>query len=156
MHHTPGAAVPDSGCPFFYKMFRYHTASVSLPIQAAAVCYRMGIGDVEFLLVRTSSGKWTFPKGCVEPGFSHRQIAAKEALEEAGVIGSVAATHLHVYLHPKGSCKKRSPQEFAVKAFLLQVKTLRDPQEVWRKPTWFTAREAKKSPFLETGTQICG
>ena len=39
---------------------------------------------VEFLLVNTSSGKWTFPKGRIEPTLSASESAAREAWEEAG------------------------------------------------------------------------
>src|SRR5258706_7336546 len=52
--------------------------------QVAAVCYRVRGTEIEFLLVRTGSGHWTFPKGGVEPGLTHAQAAALEAFEEAG------------------------------------------------------------------------
>src|SRR5262249_27106253 len=55
--------------------------------QVAAVCYQVRRGGIEFLLVRTNSGHWTFPKGSTEPGLTHAQAAALEAFEEAGVHG---------------------------------------------------------------------
>ena len=51
--------------------------------QVAAVCYRVRRSDIEFLLVRTNSGHWTFPKGKAEPGLTHAQAVALEAFEEA-------------------------------------------------------------------------
>jgi len=53
--------------------------------QVAAVCYQISKRGLEFLLVRTRNGRWTFPKGSVESGLTHAQAAALEAFEEAGV-----------------------------------------------------------------------
>ena len=44
--------------------------------QVAAVCYRFGERGLEFLLVQTRGGRWTFPKGGAEPGLTHAQAAA--------------------------------------------------------------------------------
>lgn len=55
----------------------------------AAVCFRILSTGIEFLLVRTRHGRWTFPKGGVEPGFTYAQAAAMEAYEEAGVHGRI-------------------------------------------------------------------
>ena len=57
--------------------------------QVAAVCYQISKGGLEFLLVRTRNGRWTFPKGSVESGLTHAQAAALEAFEEAGVHGRI-------------------------------------------------------------------
>jgi len=54
------------------------------PIQVAAVCYCRKAGSTRFLLVRTTSGRWTFPKGRLEDGLSRAQVAALEAFEEGG------------------------------------------------------------------------
>src|SRR6266404_2484113 len=43
--------------------------------QVAAVCYRKRSPVTEFLLVNTNKGKWTFPKGCMEP---HISIARRQ------------------------------------------------------------------------------
>lgn len=55
--------------------------------QVAAVCYRVRGSGIEFLLIRTRGGRWTFPKGGIEPGLTYAQAAALEAFEEAGVHG---------------------------------------------------------------------
>src|ERR1700736_3305065 len=55
--------------------------------QVAAVCYRVRKAEIEFLLVQTRNGRWSFPKGSAEPGLTHAQAAALEAFEEAGVHG---------------------------------------------------------------------
>src|SRR5438270_2298976 len=57
--------------------------------QVAAVCYRLRGSQIEFLLVQTDAGRWTFPKGNAEPGLTQAQSAALEAFEEAGVHGRI-------------------------------------------------------------------
>lgn len=118
--------------------------SARLPYQVAAVCYRRGTSGIEFLLVNTDGGRWTFPKGGIEPHLSPSEAAANEALEEAGAVGAVDRAHFHVYLHSKGVFwKKRGVRQFAVKAFLLEVRRAGTPEEPLRNPTWFNAEEAK-------------
>src|SRR5271165_2413808 len=58
-------------------------------VHVAAVCYRVRGGELEFLLVRTRNGHWTFPKGRVDQDATNADAAAREAYEEAGVRGSV-------------------------------------------------------------------
>lgn len=127
-------------------MPRFRLHNHSLPFQVAAVCYRQRGFSIEFLLVNTNgSGKWTFPKGSPDSQISHSQAAQREALEEAGAIGSIQPRHFHLYIHSKGVFWKSSGvQEFVVKAFLLEVKELRRPHESDRNPTWFSADHAKK------------
>jgi 8-oxo-dGTP pyrophosphatase MutT (NUDIX family) len=126
----------------------------ALPLQVAAVCYRRRGSVVQFLLVNTNGGgKWTFPKGDPDPRLSHSQAAEREALEEAGVVGSIEARHFHLYIHSKGVFwKPPGAQEFVVKAFLLEVEQLRQPHELQRNPTWFTPEEAKQ--VLSKGREV--
>ncbi len=109
-------------------------------VQVAAVCYRRKSRTTQFLLVRASSGRWTFPKGHVEPGLSHAAVAALEAFEEAGVTGKVDPQPFGVYLHKKSSLAA----EVRVHTFLLEVRRARSPQEIHRVPRWFSPKAAKK------------
>jgi 8-oxo-dGTP pyrophosphatase MutT (NUDIX family) len=111
--------------------------------KAAAVCYRRRGVSVEFLLVNTDSGRWTFPKGTVEEHLGPRDSAALEAVEEAGALGRISREHFCSYLHAKKSCRRGSGNEYVVAAFLLHVEELVKPEEGHRNPTWFSAREAK-------------
>jgi 8-oxo-dGTP pyrophosphatase MutT (NUDIX family) len=43
------------------------------------------------LMIHDSYGRWTFPKGLIEPGETPRQAALRELLEETGVGGSILA-----------------------------------------------------------------
>ena len=44
---------------------------------------------IEVLLVTTSSGRWSIPKGTIDIGHQPHETASVEALEEAGVIGVI-------------------------------------------------------------------
>ena len=123
-------------------------------MQVAAICYRRRGAGVEFLLVNTNGGsKWTFPKGSIEERLSHSQAAEQEAMEEAGVVGLIEPHHFHLYLHSKGVFwQPGGVREFVVKAFLLEVKELRQPEELLRQPTWFPAEEAKRK--LAKGREV--
>ena len=121
--------------------------------QAAAVCYRMSGHAVEFLLVRTRAGRWTFPKGGIEPGMTHAQSAALEAYEEAGVHGRIEITSFARYLRRAAS--KPHAKSILVFAFLCEVHRLGKPHESKRSRTWFSAEKAKRR--LRKGrTEACG
>lgn len=113
--------------------------------QVAAVCYRIGHRGIEFLLVQTRGGRWTFPKGGVEPGLTHAQTAALEAFEEAGVHGRMEEQSFARYVRRK---RNRSSglavTEVAVHAHLCKVSRLSPPQEAGRNPTWFSPEKAKR------------
>lgn len=108
----------------------------------AAICYRLRSGSVEFLLVRTHAGRWTFPKGAVDPGEERWAAAQREAFEEAGVTGVIDHTPLTTYLHAKKAWEEGG-QETRVCAFLLEVEKTQRPEETHRKPTWFSLHVAE-------------
>ena len=107
--------------------------------QVAAVCYRRKGYRLEFLLVRTDKGRWSFPKGCLERELSSSQAAAREALEEAGAIGVIARRPFARYRHHK----RALASEVTVRAYLLHVVRTVDPPETHRRPTWFAPRKAR-------------
>ena len=93
------------------------------------------------------------PKGDPDPQLSHARAAEREAWEEAGVYGRIDPRHFHLYVHSKGVFWKiPGVQEFVVKAFLLEVERIVEPEEPLRNPTWFTAAEAKK--VLAKGREV--
>src|SRR5260221_14781847 len=73
-------------------------------IQSGALPYRIDkAGRRQVLLVTSArSSRWTIPKGRVVPGLSLAENAAKEATEEAGVIGRVAGRSAGDYRAVKG------------------------------------------------------
>ncbi len=58
--------------------------------QSGCVVFREKGGKIQVLLITSSNkGIWTFPKGGVEHDLSKKASAAKEVLEEAGVLGKI-------------------------------------------------------------------
>jgi 8-oxo-dGTP pyrophosphatase MutT (NUDIX family) len=112
-------------------------------VHVAAVCYRVRDGELEFLLVRTKNGHWTFPKGGVDEDATHADAAAREAYEEAGVRGWVDHRPFSSYRHRKPGGKSRR-HAILVQAHLCEVKLLVPPCEEYREPTWFSASTAKR------------
>jgi len=112
--------------------------------QVAAVCYRIHKRKIEFLLVQTRGGRWTFPKGGAEAGLTPAQAAALEAFEEAGVHGRIEEARFASYV-----CKKRGPRgsgasDVVVSAHLCEVLWLGLPEESGRNPSWFSPEKAKR------------
>jgi 8-oxo-dGTP pyrophosphatase MutT (NUDIX family) len=115
------------------------------PVQVAAVCYRRTPVSLEFLLVNTSAGKWTFPKGRMSPWLSASEAAAREALEEAGVRGQIQESCFAHYVDVKRALgHDNRSREILIAAHLLEVRSLSSPHEADRNPTWFPADEAKQ------------
>lgn len=108
------------------------------------MCYRVRGDSVEFLLVNTSAGKWTFPKGRIDRDLSGSESAAREALEEAGAIGRIESVHFGSYLDTKRLPGEERVREVMIAAYMLEVRTRVVPDEGDRNPTWFTPQEAKK------------
>jgi 8-oxo-dGTP pyrophosphatase MutT (NUDIX family) len=100
---------------------------------------------VEFLLVNTSAGKWTFPKGRLEPSLSASQSAEREAWEEAGALGLIESAEFGWYIDTKRAPgQENGVREIVVAAYMLEVHTTVTPEERDRNPTWFSPEEAKR------------
>lgn len=113
--------------------------------QVAAVCYRVRGLTLEFLLVNTSAGKWTFPKGRIDPSLSGSESAEREALEEAGAHGLIEPAHFGWYMDTKRALGHDGRvREIVVAAYLLEVHRTVSPEEIDRNPTWFTPQETKR------------
>jgi 8-oxo-dGTP pyrophosphatase MutT (NUDIX family) len=123
--------------------------------QVAAVCYRVRNSGIEFLLVQTRGGHWTFPKGKVEAGITQAQAAALEAFEEAGVHGRMEELSFTQYVRRKGGESGKAngharsnpignALEIVINAYLCEVARLTPPQESGRTPTWCSVEKAKR------------
>lgn len=130
-------------------------------VAAAAVCYRVKDGNVEFLLNLTSGRRWTFPKGKVRPGEAHWSTAERNALEEAGAAGRIETHPIARYKHWKQELKVNSGSEWDVEAYLLEVERQQPPIEMHRDPSWFdpasakiALREARFNPYADCITEI--
>src|ERR1700724_3063036 len=104
------------------KFFRLaHLRKLRRHAQVAAVCYRVRSHAIEFLLVQTRKGRWTFPKGSTEPGLTHAQAAALEAFEEAGVHGRMEEASFARYVRRRGDVRRSAAVEISVHAHLCEV-----------------------------------
>ena len=122
-------------------------------LQSAALPYRFdGAGRPEILLVTSArTGRWTIPKGSVEPHLSMAENAAKEALEEAGIVGAVALRSSGAYRTPKRA--GRGEIAIEVWVYLLRVARRLDdwPEKRERRVRWVscaTAARLLKEPLL--------
>ncbi|MGC8773669.1 MAG: NUDIX hydrolase [Chlorobaculum sp.] len=75
-------------------------------------------GDKIVLITARGSGRWIIPKGYIEKGMSPAESAAKEAWEEAGIIGSVRHEEIGIYSY------RRPSGLFSVKIYPLEVESL--------------------------------
>lgn len=76
--------------------------------QSAVIPYQIKDEQLQILLITSRKRKrWIIPKGIIEPDMSPQASAAKEALEEAGVLGKVGSTPLGTYQYEKwnGICR---------------------------------------------------
>lgn len=106
--------------------------------QVAAICYRRSSTGIEFCFVKSSSGKRIFPKGKVEKGERPWDSAAREAKEEAGVLGTVCRQPLTTFWFNR---PKRGTREL-VTVYLLEVVVAEGLREKGRKPKWWDLERA--------------
>jgi 8-oxo-dGTP pyrophosphatase MutT (NUDIX family) len=111
--------------------------------QFGALPYRVA-SDLEVLLVTTrETGRWVIPKGWPMVGKTPRAAAAREALEEAGVVGKPGRRRLGAYTYPK-VLKSGATVICRVTVFPLAVieqKTTWREQDQ-RQTRWFSTSEA--------------
>ncbi len=119
--------------------------------QCAALPFRR-LPEVQFLLVTSrETGRWVAPKGWTMKSKTRREVAALEALEEAGVEGDVSAKPLGTYEYMK-VLRSGEEQSCRVSVFALEVALQR---EVWREQDqrstqWF-APDAPAQAVQEAG-----
>lgn len=117
--------------------------------QSGVIPYRVKDGKIEVLLVTTSDCKnWVIPKGGICNGMSSPDSAAKEAWEEAGVIGQVHDNQLGTYKY------RKQGKIYQVELFLLSVETvlLDWPEASLRRRQWLDVNKAirrLKKPSLK-------
>ena len=120
--------------------------------QYAALPYRLG-PDLEYLLVTSrETSRWVIPKGWPMRGRRGRDVAAIEAVEEAGVEGRMIKKTLGAYEYLK-VLRSGASQRCRVAVWGLEVTLQRD---VWREQdqrlsqwfAWDAAAAAVREPGL--------
>jgi 8-oxo-dGTP pyrophosphatase MutT (NUDIX family) len=127
----------------------------ALRTQYAALPYRVSdAGDLDILLVTTrESRRWVIPKGWPMKKRAPWRAAEREALQEAGVEGVVAKTHLGGYHYLKrGPNGEEWPCEVIVFPLHVRLERASWREEDERSRGWFTpadARELVEEPDLK-------
>lgn len=112
--------------------------------QAGAIPYALRDDKLVFLLITSSSGRWIFPKGRVEAGEDGPACAAREAFEEAGVSGDIAAEAVSCFDVPV----ERQGMQYEAELCLYGMR-VSDQQDRWpergdRARHWVTFEELRE------------
>ena len=115
--------------------------------QYAALPFALKNGRPRVMLVTSrGSGRWIIPKGWPEKELAPHDCAAKEAYEEAGIIGKIDERPLGTYRYSKRLRSRGGVTTFEVKAYLLEVeRQLRDwPEKGQRETRWMAPARAAR------------
>ncbi len=121
------------------------SAAASSKIQYAALPYRRRAdGVVEVMLVTSRETKrWVIPKGWPMQGLAPHDSAAREAMEEGGLLGRIEERSVGVYRYEK-RLADGSTVSCAVEIFPLEVEEELTawPEQDQRITRWFAPQEA--------------
>ena len=112
--------------------------------QCAALPFSWDEGELRILLVTSrETHRWVLPKGWREKRLAPHALAAKEAFEEAGVVGEVERRPIGRYDYLKRGPRDRVTP-CSVRVFPLRVERLLDdwPERRQRQRRWFSPAEA--------------
>jgi ADP-ribose pyrophosphatase YjhB (NUDIX family) len=111
---------------------------------AALPWRRAGDGGIQVLLITSRETRpWVIPKGWPIKGMSSAKSAAREAFEEAGVVGKIAKAPIGSFAYDKRLRNGRL-QHVRVAVFALQVEREREAylEKGQREKLWLPAAEA--------------
>jgi 8-oxo-dGTP pyrophosphatase MutT (NUDIX family) len=116
--------------------------------QVAAIPYEVGPkGQVRVLLVTSKRrGRWVLPKGKVKRWMAPHVAAAREAFEEAGVVGDIDRVAIGTYRQRKEALLTPSV-DVLVRAYPLAVTDQLNswPERFFRRRSWFELAEAQEA-----------
>ena len=114
---------------------------------AALPWRRSAAGEVEVLLITSrETRRWVIPKGWPIKGKSSPKSAAREAFEEAGVLGKVKKAPVGTYAYDKRLANGRH-QHVRVTVFALEVEREADisPEATQREKLWAALDDAARA-----------
>jgi 8-oxo-dGTP pyrophosphatase MutT (NUDIX family) len=116
-------------------------------VQYAALPYRLSSDSRTEVMLVTSreTGRWVIPKGWPHKRRSPSISAAREAREEAGVVGKIAQRPIGSYWYRK-RLKSGALVDCEVRVFPLNVRRQQSrwPEKQQREIRWFSPAEASK------------
>ena len=94
------------------------------------------------LVTSRETRRYVIPKGWPWPGLKEHKAAAKEAREEAGIVGRMRKKSIGAYTYTKRMVNGGMPVR--VRVFLMAVDRLLDtwPEQTERSREWFTPSQA--------------
>jgi 8-oxo-dGTP pyrophosphatase MutT (NUDIX family) len=114
-------------------------------LQYGALPYRMSSGrQTEFMLLTSrETRRWIIPKGWPKKGKSPHRSAAREAFEEAGVLGAVGRRPVGSFSYEK-RLKNGGSVKCEVRVFPLEVRRQSKewPEKQERRIKWLSASKA--------------
>jgi len=113
-------------------------------IQHAALPFRKRAdGSFEIMLVTSrGTGRWIIPKGWPKKGRAPYVTAAREAMEEGGILGNIYDTPLGTYRYEKQQVHFALPCEVTVFALEVAEQMLEWPERRERHTRWFEVCDA--------------
>src|SRR5215469_652641 len=136
--------------PFLAEMMRSPITAPPMQrgtamLEAGALAYRrLENGELEILLVsKKRSKRWGIPKGRVNASLNFGETAAKEAFEEAGIIGRVSPNSVGMFRAKKTT---PIPKIVEVWVYLLEVDEILDnwPEKEKRQIRWASCKVAAR------------
>jgi len=114
-------------------------------LQYAALPFRIESGNLQVLLISSrETRRWVIPKGWPVRGLRAREVAAREAFEEAGVVGRMVGKRSVGSYHYGKRLPRNRDRLCRVKVFLLLFDHQLDawPEKEQRECQWVTPRRA--------------
>ena len=112
--------------------------------QVAVLPFRLRHGAPEVMLISSrETGRWVIPKGWPQKGLAPHVVAAREAYEEAGLVGNIEKRRIGTYRYAK-RLSLESTVVCKVSVFNLYVERELDdfPEKLVRQRCWLTPGEA--------------
>ncbi|TPE53669.1 NUDIX hydrolase [Amaricoccus solimangrovi] len=115
-------------------------------LQVGAICFRRAGKGVRIMLITSrDTGRWVIPKGWPTRKHSEAWAAAREAYEEAGILGTVSEKSIGFYTYRKG-VKGGLSMPCVVRVYPLEARErLRHyPETGQRRVKWFKRGKAAR------------
>jgi 8-oxo-dGTP pyrophosphatase MutT (NUDIX family) len=128
-------------------------------LESGVLAFRYeGNGEPLVLLIsKKRSKKWGIPKGRIPPHLSFPESAAKEAFEEAGVVGRVSPSAVGMFRAEKSGVNPLTKEIIEVWVYLLEVtEALPDwPEKAKRTTRWVSCGAAARQLREPVLTHLC-
>lgn len=95
------------------------------------------------LITSRGTGRWIIPKGWPVDGLAPHEAAAREAVEEGGLVGRIGAHPIGTYRYEKQEIE--ADCEVAVFALEVVGQLLQWPEQHERRKGWFALQEAAEA-----------